>query len=971
MIKVVRLLVLLFFAVSLTDLHAADKKVYTYQHVDGDPLNARIYRLDNGLTVYLSVYKDAPRIQTAIAVRAGSKNDPSDATGLAHYLEHMLFKGTDRYGSLDYAKEKPELDKIEVLYESYRATKEAAKRKAIYHQIDSVSGVAAKYAIANEYDKMLSSIGAKGTNAFTSFEQTVYVNDVPSNQLEKWLTIEAERFRQPVLRIFHTELEAVYEEKNRGLDNDDWQLWETLYAGLFQKNTYGTQTTIGTIDHLKNPSITKIKKFYDVNYVPNNMAICLSGDMDPDSTIAWIDARFGGLKSKALTPFIPAVEAPIMKPVVRDIYGPAAEQVMIGFRFPGAGTADAELLELTDMILCNGKAGLLDLNLNQKQKVLSSGTSVDMLKDYTVHSFFGSPREGQKLEDVKKLMLAQIDSVKKGAFPDWLMQAAINDLKLRQIHNYESNYGRMNAMLESFILGINWSDRTQKINRLSKITKQQIVDFANKNYNDNYVVVYKHTGENKNAQKVEKPAITPVEVNRESRSPFVQAILNTPAAESKPVFLNYDKDIVKRKLDNGIPLNYLRNTENNTFSLYYIVEMGGNSDRKLGVALDYLKYLGTKDLSPEALQQEFYRLGCSFDVNSSNDQIYVSLTGLSDNFEPSVKLFEKLLKDPKADKPALDNLVTDLLKSRTDSKLNKDQILWSGLYNYGHYGAKSPFTNILSETELKALDPKELTAIISGLTSYEHHILYYGPTEVEPLMASLLANHPVPAIRKPLIPEQVFSERETSDSIVYIVNYDMKQAEIIMLSKGGIYSPNLYSDIRLYNEYFGGGMSSIVFQDIRESKALAYSVFSNYQTPSRPDAAFYNMAYIGTQADKLPEAMTAMYALLNKMPESQVAFASAKEAIKNKIETERITRASILFNYERAVKFGLNHDARKDLYEQLPAMNYDAVSAFQSKYIKGSPYILLVLGDKNLLDLNTLQKYGKIKYLSLEDIFGY
>ena len=971
MFKLVRTIAFVFFTVSITAVHATDKKTYAYNQFPNDPLNARIYTLDNGLTVYLSVYKDAPRIQTAIAVRAGSKNDPADATGLAHYLEHMLFKGTDRYGSLDYAKEKPELDKIEALFETYRATKDELKRKAIYHQIDSISGVAAKYAIANEYDKMLSSIGAKGTNAFTSFEQTVYVNDVPSNQLQKWLTIEAERFRNPVLRIFHTELEAVYEEKNRGLDNDEWQLWETLYAGLFQKHTYGTQTTIGTIDHLKNPSITKIKQYYDANYVPNNMAICLSGDFNPDSTIAWIDARFGSFKAKTLIPFNPPVEDVINTPVVRDIYGPDAEQVMLAFRFPGAGTPDADLMELTDMILCNGKAGLLDLNLNQKQKVLSSGTSVDMLKDYTVHSFFGSPRDGQKLEEVKALMLSQIDLVKKGAFPDWLMQASINDLKLRQIHNFESNSGRMNAMLESFILGIDWSKRLQKMDRLSKITKQQIVDFANKNYKENYVVVYKHTGENKAVQKVEKPAITPVEVNRESRSPFVQGILNTPAAAVNPVFLDYDRDIVKRKLANGIALNYLHNEENSTFSLYYIVEMGNNSDRKLGIALEYLKYLGTADLSPEALQQEFYKLGCSFAVNSSDEQIYVSLTGLSENFAPAVQLFERLLKAPQADKAAWDNLVNDKLKQRNDDKLSKDQILWSALYSYGHFGSKSPFTNILSEKELRSINPKELTEIIAGLTSYDHHILYYGPDAVESLVVSLTSNHPVPARLKPIKPEVVFLERETSDSTVYIVNYDMKQAEIIMLSKGGAFDPKLYSDMRMYNEYFGGGMSSIVFQDMRESKALAYSVFSSYQQPSRPDHAFYNMAYIGTQADKLPEAMAGMYALLNNMPESQVAFASAKEAIKNKIETERITRTSILFNYERAMKFGLTQDVRKDLYDKLPSMSFSSANAFQTKYVKGRPYTILVLGDKNKLDLNTLSKYGKIKYLSLEDIFGY
>ena len=183
-----------------------------YEYVENDPLNARVYTLDNGLKVYLTSYADAPRVQTNIAVRAGSKNDPEDATGLAHYLEHMLFKGTDVYGSLDYEKERPLLDQIEALYEEYRSIEmtDTINRERVWNQIDSVSGEAAKFAIANEYDKMLSGLGAKGTNAYTSNEKTVYINDIPSNQMEKWNKLESERFRYPVFRLFHTELEAVY-----------------------------------------------------------------------------------------------------------------------------------------------------------------------------------------------------------------------------------------------------------------------------------------------------------------------------------------------------------------------------------------------------------------------------------------------------------------------------------------------------------------------------------------------------------------------------------------------------------------------------------------------------------------------------------------------------------------------------------------------------------------------------------------
>ncbi len=295
-----------------------------YEEVTGDPLKARIYTLDNGLKVYLTSYDDAPRVQTNIAVRAGSKNDPSDATGLAHYLEHMLFKGTDVYGSLDYEKEAPMLDKIEVLYEEYRSysMSDIENRNRIWRQIDSVSGEAAKYAIANEYDKMVSGLGAKGTNAYTSNEKTVYINDIPSNQIESWLKLEAERFRYPVFRLFHTELEAVYEEKNRGLDSDGSKLFEALFDGLYPNHQYGQQTTIGTIEHLKNPSLTEIRKYFNKYYVPNNMAICLSGDFDYDKTIQLIDKYWGGFERKEDPTFDVIQEAPIKEIITKEVFGP-------------------------------------------------------------------------------------------------------------------------------------------------------------------------------------------------------------------------------------------------------------------------------------------------------------------------------------------------------------------------------------------------------------------------------------------------------------------------------------------------------------------------------------------------------------------------------------------------------------------------------------------------------------------------
>lgn len=944
---------------------------YTYETVENDPLKARIYTLDNGLKVYLTVNKNIPRIQTYIAVATGSKNDPHDAQGLSHYLEHMLFKGSDKFGTKDYEKEKPLLDTIVSLYEQRRAAKDTEERKAIYHKIDSVSYLASDYAIANEYDKMIASIGAQGTNAYTSVEQTVFVNDIPSNQLKRWLEIESERFRNPVMRLFHTELEAVYEEKNMDLDNDNDKVWEVFYGNLFLKHTYGTQTTIGSVEQLQNPSIQKIIDYYHERYTPENMAVCLSGDLDPDKTIALIDEYFGKFPAKKVPEFNPPVEDPISEPVVKYVYGPSQEFVRFGYRFPGAGTGDADKLVIMENILSNGSAGLIDLNLNQDQKIIDAYAATDINKDYSVFYLGGKPREGQTLEDVKNLLIQQIELVKLGKFPDWLIPAIAANFRLNQIKAYESNENRADAFVSSFTTGVPWDQYIFNVDRLSKITKEDIVDFAKKNFGENYVVVYKKTGEDKSVIKVDKPEINPVKVNREDKSEFTEKILNEPSEDIQPVFVDYKKEINEFKLKNNIPVYYLQNNENELYSLNYLIDLGTGQDKKLSLAVRYLDYLGTSELSPSEFKEEFYRLASSFSVNVSEDQLTVSLSGLNDNFDKSVKLLDKLFSDPKGTKEALDNLVSDIITERENAKLSKNVILWSGMLSYGKYGKNNPFTYKLTEEELKKVKPSELIDLIKSLMNYSQRVLYFGPQSSDLLKLTLETDHKTKSDLKTASAGNEFKEINTNENEVYVVNYDMQQAEILMLSKSTSYDRNEVPVIELYNQYFDGGMQSVVFQEMRESKALAYSTFSSYSIPRRTDRSNYIVSYIGTQADKLPEAMAGMTDLLNNMPESENILQNSKVSMMKQIQSDRITNAGILFSYEAAKKLGIDYDIRKDVYEKIPGMTIKDVKEFQSKFIKGKKYTIMILGDIKELDMKTLEKYGKVKILSLTDIFGY
>ncbi len=943
---------------------------YQYEEVADDPLKAKIYTLKNGLKVYLTVNKKEPRIQTYIPVKAGSKHDPANTTGLAHYLEHMLFKGSSKIGTKDWASEKVLLDKISDLYEAHLNEQDAGKKKAIYKQIDSLSYEASKFAIPNEYDKMITGLGAKGTNAFTSVEQTVYINDIPANELEKWLMVESERFGELVLRLFHTELETVYEEFNRGQDNDFNRSYEAFYKALFPSHPYGTQTTIGKGEHLKNPSMVNIHNYFSKYYVPNNMAICLSGDLDPDKTIALIEKYFGAYEFKQTPEFKYEQQPEIAAPVVQEVFGVQPEHLFIGFRLNGAYSKDALMIELINGLLSNGQAGLIDLNIMQKQKALDAQAYTDIMADYSVHGFYAAPRQGQSMEEVTTLLLAQLDSIKQGKFDDWLLDAVIKNKKLEQIKSYENNRSRAFKFVDAFVLDKPWKNVVAEFDEMEKITKEEVMKFASEKYKNNYVAVYKKNGQANDVMKVDKPEITPVVLNRDDKSEFLAKIDSLPSERLTPVFVDYKKEIQADNV-NGVEYSYIKNDFNELFELNYILDMGTDHDKKLELAIKYLPYLGTEKYSAEDLQKEFFRLGLSFDVFSSRNKSYVTLTGLDESFEEGVKLFEHILSSVKADEQAYIDLADGILKERGDAKLDKRTILFSGMSSYGKYGAQSPFTNILAEKELKAQNIEELVTKVKGITAYKHRIFYYGPSAQDKIKGVLTKHHQVKNPLQDYPQETIYAELDMTKNKVYFTSYDMVQTELMMMSKGQSFNKDLAPAISLFNEYFGSGLSSIVFQEIREAKALAYSAYSAFSNPRKKTESHYVSAYIGTQANKLKDAVDAMQTLMNNMPEAEGQFASAKDAALKKIESERIVGSSIFWNYEAAKERGLDYDIRKDVYAKVPAMQMKDLKAFFAENIQNRKYTYLVLGNKNSVDKKVLQTLGEVEELSLQKIFNY
>ena len=942
---------------------------YTYKYVTHDPTNARFYTLRNGLTVILSPTNKEPRIQCYMAVKAGSKTDPATNTGLAHYLEHLLFKGTDKYGSLDWEKERKELDKIDDLYEQYNKTKDADQRKAIYKKIDSVSGVASKYAIANEYDKMMTSMGAQRTNAFTSFEKTVYTDDVPANALDKYITVQAERFRNPVLRIFHTELEAVYEEKNRSLDSDGSQVFETLFANLFKKHNYGLQTTIGTVEHLKNPSLREIRKYFKTYYVPNNMAVVLSGDFNPDEVIAKIDKAFSYMEYKDVPKYTFEKEDPITAPIVREVVGPDAENVSIAYRLPGNQEKDALLADLVGEILTNGEAGLIDLNLVKKQRLLGASAFNWALIDYGVLWLSGRPSQGQSLEQVKDLMLNEIENLKKGNFDDDLIPSIVNNIKKRIIQSTESYSSRAYMLMNAFTDNLDWRDQVAYVNDLSKIKKQDVVAFANKYLGNNYVAVYKKQGQRTNVEKIEKPAITPVETNADKQSAFVKMVNDMPSTPVSPVFLDYNKDLQKSKLGKAEVL-YVQNKDNDLYRLRFRYKIGYLNDLKMPLVADYIEFLGTDKKSAEQISKEFYKIASSFRISVGEEYTTVTIEGLQENFEAAVKLYEDLVLNVKADNEALAALKARLTKSRTDAKANRATIM-QALTSYALYGAKNKFNNRLSDAEIESVTAKELVDRVKSLNNVEQTVIYYGPSTLVELTAKLKPLHKVPATFAKVAPKKEFKQVEQTKNQVLFTDYEMVQAETRWIRNTNTYNPAENTVISVFNNYFGGGMGSLVFQTIRESKALAYSTYGFYVFPRKKADKYYMMAYVGAQADKFVEAVAAMNELLTTMPELPANLDLAKVQLKKEIQTERITQDDIIYDYIKAKDLGLNEDIRKTIYQNLDNISMKDIRTFHDTYLSKKPYTYVVLASEEKLSKEELQKIGEFRKLSLEELFGY
>ncbi len=945
----------------------ADYKLLHAPSVD-DPMRVHIYTLDNGLEVYLTANHEEPRFYAELVVRAGSKHDPQDATGIAHYLEHMLFKGSRQIGTLDYEKEKVHLDRIEALYEQRFSETDSTQRAQIYAQINEENQLAAQYAIPNELDRLYTIMGERSLNAHTWVEETVYKVDLPSNRLEHWAKTEAERFYQPVFRLFQTEIETVYEEKNRSMDNKGRVIRRAVQEQFYKKHPY-RNTTLGSVEHLKNPSLARMYEFYHTYYVPNNMAILISGDIDIEQTIALIDHEFSLWQPKKM-PKQAKWKEPKIKEVERvETTYPGEEYVLLAFRTAPRTHKDAEALEILDMILDNSTAGLINLNLNQQQRVRSAGSYPWQHNDYGAQYLWGMPKQDQTLEEVEGLLLEQIELIKSGQFEDWIIPAIVTDFKKSYKQRQEGNGPRVALMRESFLSFAQWDHTVATLKRLEKLRKKDIVKVAKKYFKDGYVAGHRRDGPI-DIPPIDKPHIEKIDIDPSRQSAFSATISELEYEEIEPSYVVPGRDYVKEDLQGGVQLYHARNPLNDLFSLEISIDLGNLSEKRLPIARDLLDKSGTPLLSSTDLKKEWYKLGTDFSVDVGDQQTTISISGLDENFATSLALLVTSLNQPTTDDATLDELKQITLTKREDA-LKDQRTIHRALYRYQRLGDQAYYRRVLSNEQLQTLTRSELTDLIGSLLNYEQTLSYTGTLSVADLKQVLAEHYPRPQQPIATPPRQVLENNQPEKTQIYFFHKEMAQA-LVRFEFGGVpYSAPLEPSVELFNDYFYGGMAGIVFQEIREARALAYSVGALYYNGSQKGDYNLMIGAMGTQADKTPEAVSTLAGLLDDLPVSPERFAAAQASVLSKYRTERLGFRQVLGSVRNWEHKEVPIDPRPWRFERIQAADLEQVLEFHREHIGKRPKMISIIGDKSKMDMEALGQIAPIVELELEDLFAF
>ena len=939
------------------------------------PLDVEIYTLENGLTVMLNEDRNETSVFGAVVIDGGGKRDPSDATGIAHYLEHVLFKGTSKMGTTNYAKEKVYLDSIEVLYDELSKKEDKKTRLKIQRHINDLSVKASEYAIPNEFTRLIEGMGGTGLNAGTGYDFIYYFNSFPSAQIEKWVDLYSHRFLDPVFRLFQSELETVYEEKNRAMDNPFRVFNETSRKYFFKNHPYGQQTILGSVEHLKTPSLSKMKEYYNKYYVPNNMHLLIAGDFDKRDVKKLIKAKFGKLKKGADVEQLDIAEDDFSGREVVDLAITPYRVARFGYRTVKPNHEDAVVLDLISNIFSNSsKTGLLN-KLNNENKVLGSYATTGL--GGTDHGGFGFgfvPKDDtQSFEDGENLILKEIDKVKSGKFSEDLLQSIKLNMSMDHETRMESVDGRTWLIMSTILDNVPWEEIKNYPNKVNSVTKQKVVEVANKYFTDNYLIVRSDKGDNKKV-KLEKPPFKPVEPqNSESSSEYADMLNDIEPKKIDPRFVDFKKDVKVEDIGDNTHFYYVKNPVNSIFSMNLQFGQGTIENAALSQSADFISLLGTKNKTFDQYKNELQKIGSKIEVYTNGNYFGFSISGFDKFFNATLDLLNEFMSEMHVrdeDNSKIEKLVES-------SKLTRDQeskdpsTAGRALRDYVMYGKKSPFLRRSTLKEVQDMTSDFLIVQAKEAMKYEVDIFYTGTINevavIDQIKNRLSISDNLKASKSPITMDY---KKHTRNKVFLIDDPKAVQSQIYIMGQGRVLDMESRSTSDVFNKYFGSGMASIIFQEIREFRSLAYTAYGAYV--NRPDIELpgYFIGYMGTQVDKSMEAISTYMDLFKNMPIKESRISTIKSGLTQSINTRKPGWRSQGAYVSRARKQGYDKDPNILDYNNYDNVNFDDIINFYKNNITKDPIVITILTDKSKINIDKILDYGELIEIKKKNIFN-
>ncbi|MDR3250440.1 MAG: insulinase family protein [Tannerella sp.] len=936
----------------------------------------KAFKLPNGLSVFIWEEANDPDVYGMVAVNVGSKEDPEQYTGLAHYLEHLMFKGNNKIGSLNWEKEKPVYEQIIAKYDEMANTEDPVKKAAISDEINELTQQAAQYNISSEFSSLTESYGGQSLNAGTSFDYTVYFNSFPPSEVYKWLELNSERLLNPVFRSFQPELETVYEEYNRGQDNVSRRESEFILEKIFEGHPY-SRSIIGLPDHLKNPRLSKLIEFYNKWYVPENMALIISGNVKTNEILPIIREKFGRLENRPAPKKNIYPETPLKGR--KSISAKISRVPQLVLAFPGITSSDEDriALEICISILSNSsQTGLID-KLALDGDLMQAGAGSESLQDRGIIELIGVPvydrNQGryESLSSVEKLLMNELKKVKEGQIEEDLIQSIKNRMIKTNEQKLEMNSSRCDAIADIFLSGQDMRLLLDYGSIVQEISVDKIKEIAKKYFGDNYFAFQLSEGKPAKGKELEKPKFKPIQPVQNVESDYAKEFKILPVKFIKNSFADMN-EVQVRPINERSKLYYIKNPLNDIFSLTLKFGIGTAKMPKLEQAASLMNNAGIMgQLDAQEVKQAFADLGASCSYRVSDSYLYVTLSGFDVNLEATCNLLTRQVLLPKLDEKQLNNLQGREMQNRVIEK-NMNEALVSAVQNYILYGDKSDFIDRLPLSEINDLTVSNLTGEFQRATNYEAEIHYVGNLDIDEVFTILNSNLPLKEGEKVTTSPEIKDRVQYAENTVFFLpNSDAKQSNIFFYIESDEYSKDIDPYKDAFNQYFGGGgLNGLVFQEIREYRSMAYSAYGYYETPLIENKKCYYFGAVGTQADKTLDALEVYVNLLNNLPKYPDRILNLKSYLKGSSSVEKPYFRSASQVYLGWKRRGYSLSPAETNFAKYDALTFDDVVNFYDTKIKGRPIVIGIVGDPKKIDEKALAKYGKVVKLSKNKIFS-